>query len=111
QVRGGVAQGVASVLHEHAVYDADAQPRATTFLDYLVPSAAEVPTVELHHLHEATDDPVPYRGVGEGGAIGAPAALVSAIEDALRDLGIELTEQHQPPAVLAALIADARERR
>jgi len=110
QVRGGVVQGVASVLHEHAVYDDDAQPRATTFLDYLVPSAVEVPAVEIHHLHDVTDDPVPYRGVGEGGAIGAPAALVSAIEDALHDLGIELTEQHLPPARLAGLVTAARPR-
>jgi carbon-monoxide dehydrogenase large subunit len=100
QVRGGVVQGIAAVLHEHVVYDDDAQPRAATFLDYLVPSAVEAPEIEIHHLHSLTDDPVPYRGVGEGGAIGSPAALVSAVGDALADLGLELTEQHLPPARL-----------
>ncbi len=108
QVRGGVAQGIASVLHEHAAYDNDGQPRATTFLDYLVPSAMEVPEIEIHHLHQATEDPVPYRGVGEGGAIGSPAALVSAIEDAVAHLGIEITRQHLPPAVLHELLTRAR---
>ena len=111
QVRGGVAQGIASVLHEHAAYDDDGQPRAATFLDYLVPSAMEVPEIEIHHLHHATGDPadpVPYRGVGEGGAIGSPAALVSAIEDAVAHLGIEITTQHLPPAVVHEMLTRAR---
>jgi carbon-monoxide dehydrogenase large subunit len=113
QVRGGVAQGIASVLHEHAAYDPDGQPRAATFLDYLMPSAAEVPEIEIHHLHD--EDPpagaVPFRGVGEGGAIGSPAALVSAIEDAVAHLGIELTSQHLPPSYLHDLIRHVRARR
>lgn len=100
QIRGGVAQGIGAVLYEHAAYSAEGQPLATSFAEYLVPSAVEIPTVEIHHLHAASDDPVPFRGVGEGGAIGAPAALVSAIEDALGAFGVELTEQHLPPAVL-----------
>ena len=115
QVRGGVAQGIAAVLHEHAAYDDDGQPRAATFLDYLVPSTMEVPEVEIHHLHAPMDadapdapDPVPYRGVGEGGAIGSPAALVSAIEDAVAHLGIELTSQYLPPAVLHEMLGRTR---
>jgi len=118
QVRGGVAQGIAAVLHEHAAYDDDGQPRAATFLDYLVPSTMEVPDVEIHHLHGPIDtdapdapdapDPVPFRGVGEGGAIGSPAALVSAIEDAVAHLGIEITSQHLPPAVLHEMLRRAR---
>jgi len=103
QVRGGVAQGIASVLLEHARYDDAGQPRAATFVDYAIPSAAEAVDVEIHHLHRPTSDPVPYRGVGEGGAIGSPAALVGAIEDALADLGVELTEQHLPPARVWAI--------
>jgi aerobic carbon-monoxide dehydrogenase large subunit len=102
QIRGGVAQGVGAVFYEHAAYDDTGQPRATSFADYLIPSAAEIPRVDIHHVHAATDDPVPYRGVGEGGAIGSPAALVSAVEDAVRSFGVELTEQHLPPAVLLA---------
>ena len=102
QIRGGVAQGVGAVFYEHAAYDETGQPRATSFADYLIPSAAEIPHVDIHHVHAPTDDPVPYRGVGEGGAIGSPAALVSAVEDAVRSFGVELTEQHLPPAVLLA---------
>jgi len=112
QVRGGVAQGIAAVLHEHAAYDDDGQPRAATFLDYLVPSTMEVPDVEIHHLHAPIDpdapDPVPFRGVGEGGAIGSPAALVSAIEDAVAHLGIEITSQYLPPAVMHEMLRRAR---
>ena len=112
QVRGGVAQGIAAVLHEHAAYDDDGQPRAATFLDYLVLSTMEVPEVEIHHLHAPIDpdapDPVPFRGVGEGGAIGSPAALVSAIEDAVAHLGIEITSQYLPPAVLHEMLGRTR---
>jgi len=102
QIRGGVAQGVGAVFYEHAAYDETGQPRATSFADYLIPSAPEIPHVDIHHVHAPTDDPVPYRGVGEGGAIGSPAALVSAVEDAVGSFGVELTEQHLPPAVLLA---------
>ncbi len=91
------------MLFEHAAYGADGQPLAATFIDYLLPTTMEMPPIEIHHLHRppTPDDPVPYRGVGEGGAIGAPAAVVSAIEDAL---GIDLVEQHLPPARVWALL-------
>ena len=102
QIRGGVAQGVGAVFYEHAAYDETGQPRAASFADYLIPSAPEIPHIDIHHVHAPTDDPVPYRGVGEGGAIGSPAALVSAVEDAVCSFGVELTEQHLPPAVLLA---------
>ena len=97
-----MAQGIGAVFYEHAVYDETGQPRATSFADYLIPSAPEIPHIEIHHVHAHTDDPVPYRGVGEGGAIGSPAALVSAVEDAVRSFGVELIEQHLPPAALLA---------
>ncbi len=109
QVTGGVVQGIGAVLLEHAAYAPDGQLLAGTLVDYLVPSAAEVPAIDVRHLHHELADlrrreEVPFRGVGEGGAIGAPAAVVSAIEDALVDLGLELHEQHLPPAVLWELL-------
>lgn len=101
QIRGGVTQGIGAVLLEHAAYGPDGQPLAVTFADYAIPSADVVPTIEIHHLHDHdSSDPVPYRGVGEGGAIGSPAAVVSAVEDALTDLGVELFEQHLSPDVV-----------
>ncbi len=104
QIRGGVAQGISAVLFERVAYSPDGQPLTATFLDYLVPSAADLPHVEIHHLHSETTDPVPFRGVGEGGAIGAPSTVVSAISDAI---GLPITEQHLPPAVVAAIIRRA----
>ena len=97
QVRGGVVQGIGSVLFEHSAYGDDGQYLASTFMDYLVPTAADVPHIEVHHLHSEPDDDVPFRGVGEGGAIGAPAALTNAIEDALGPFGARVREQYLPP--------------
>lgn len=95
QIIGGVTQGIGGVLHEWAAYDAEGQPQATTLLDYLVPGAVDVPTIEVEHLQSPPQGPVDFRGVGEGGAIGAPAALVSAIADAI---GVPITERYLPPA-------------
>ena len=97
QIRGGIAQGIGAVLLERIVYDADAQNRTTTLQDYLVPTALDVPAIEIHHLLGADQGPIPYRGVGEGGAIGAPAALTNAIEDALWHRGARVRNQHLPP--------------
>jgi carbon-monoxide dehydrogenase large subunit len=105
QVHGGVAQGVAAALYERLVYDERAQPLSGTFADYLVPTAAEIPPIEIHHLqtpsaHSATG----AKGMGEGGAIGAPAALANAVSDALAHLGVEVDAiPISPERVLAAL--------
>jgi aerobic carbon-monoxide dehydrogenase large subunit len=63
----------------------------------------EIPDIEIHHLATPSDVFANYRGVGEGGMIGAPAALTNAIEDALADLGVHITEQHLPPARILEL--------
>jgi carbon-monoxide dehydrogenase large subunit len=97
QVRGGVAQGIGGVLYEHAAYDEDGQFLAGTFMDYLLPTTTEVPTIEIDHLETPPISAVNFRGVGEGGAIAAPAALTNAIEDALSPLGVKITEQFLPP--------------
>jgi carbon-monoxide dehydrogenase large subunit len=97
QVRGGVAQGIGAVLFEHAAYDADGSFHADSFADYLLATANDLPNIEVVHLDREPDDGVPFRGVGEGGAIGAPAALTNAIEDALVPFGAKIREQYLPP--------------
>jgi carbon-monoxide dehydrogenase large subunit len=104
QVSGGVVQGIGAVLLEHSAYAPDGQPLATTLLDYLVPTATDVPVIDIVHL----DSPGGPRGVGEGGAIGAPAAVTNAVEDALAPLGVRVREQHLPPARVVELIAAAQ---
>ena len=103
QIRGGIAQGIGAVLYEKSTYDEDGHFRAGTFMDYLIPTAMEIPDVEIHHLDTPSDVFANYRGVGEGGMIAAPAALTNAIEDALSDLGVRITEQHLPPARILEL--------
>jgi carbon-monoxide dehydrogenase large subunit len=103
QVRGGVAQGIGGVLYEHAAYDEDGQFMAGTFMDYLLPTTTEIPTIEIDHLETPPISPVNFRGVGEGGAIAAPAALTNAIEDALAPLGVRITEQWLPPTRILEL--------
>jgi carbon-monoxide dehydrogenase large subunit len=105
QIRGAVAQAIGAVLLEHVIYGADGQPSATTFLDYLVPTATDVPPIEIHHVESILTDPdVNFRGVGEGGMIVAPATLVNAVEDALEHLGIRIREQHLPPNRILELL-------
>lgn len=104
QIRGGVAQGIGAVLLEHAAYDGAGNFLASTFMDYLLPTALDLPAIEIHHLECEPQGEVAYRGVGEGGAIGAPAAVCNAIEDALGPFGVRVTEQHLPPSRLLQLM-------
>ncbi|HEY3672490.1 MAG TPA: xanthine dehydrogenase family protein molybdopterin-binding subunit [Acidimicrobiia bacterium] len=103
QVSGGVVQGIGAVLYERSYYDDQGNFQAGTFMDYLLPTACEVPEIEIHHVETPTDIEIKYRGVGEGGMIVAPAALTNAIEDALAHLGVRITEQHLPPARILEL--------
>ncbi|HMK13091.1 MAG TPA: molybdopterin cofactor-binding domain-containing protein, partial [Acidimicrobiales bacterium] len=105
QVRGGVAQGIGAVLLERSAYDENAQFLAGTFMDYLLPTATEIPRIEIHHLETIPLDPdVNFRGVGEGGMIVSPPTLCNAIEDALAPFGVRITEQHLPPTRILELI-------
>ena len=90
QIRGGIAQGIGGMLYEHAAYDEEGQFLSGTFMTYLLPSAMEIPDIEIHHLELETDADVDFRGVGEGGAIIAPAAVTNAIEDALAPFGVRI---------------------
>ena len=105
QVRGGVAQAIGAVLLEHSAYGEDGQFLAGTFMDYLLPSTTTVPNFEIHHVETVLNDPdVNFRGVGEGGMIVAPAAIVNAIENALEPFGAQIRDQHLPPARILELI-------
>jgi carbon-monoxide dehydrogenase large subunit len=92
QIAGGVIQGLGGVLYEHCVYDEDGNPLATTFLDYLLPSAPEVPIIEYGSVvTPAPTNPGGHKGAGEGGAIGSVPCAVNAIGDALDPLGVTVT--------------------
>jgi carbon-monoxide dehydrogenase large subunit len=107
QIDGGTVQGIGGVLYEHLAYDDDGNPLATTFMDYLLPTAAEVPTIEHVHLETPGPGPGGYKGVGEGGAIGAPPAVVNAVADALSPFGVTITDQPLTPARIVALLEAA----
>ncbi len=100
QVRGGVAQGIGAVLYERLAYDEEATLQSTTYLDYLIPTSMEIPPIEIEHLETLSAGENDFRGVGEGGMLGAPAALTNAIEDAL---GVTVTEQYLPPTRILEL--------
>jgi aerobic carbon-monoxide dehydrogenase large subunit len=108
QIRGGVAQGIGAVLLERSAYDEDGNFQSSTFMDYLMPTACDVPRIEIEHIETVPlDADVNFRGVGEGGMIVAPPTIVNAIEDALAPFGVRIYEQHLPPNRILELIADA----
>jgi len=110
QIAGGTVQGIGGALYEHLVYDDDGNPVTTTFLDYLLPTAAEVPMIEYGHVETPGPGPGGYKGVGEGGAIGAPPAVINAVADALAPFGVTITDQPLSPSRIVALLDEARGR-
>jgi len=109
QVLGGLAQGIGTALYEEMPFDAEGQPLACTFADYLLPGAGEVPATRIEHMQT----PSPYtefgqKGIGESGAIGPPAAIANAVNDALKGLGIEIGELPITPGRLFAAMHPAR---
>lgn len=106
QIQGGVAQGIAAVLFERHFYDEDGNLLTASLADYLVPSAAEMPVIEVEHLEVEPLHDADWRGVGEGGLIGAPAAVTNAVADAVRHLGISIDEQYLPPRRMRELLAN-----
>ncbi|TMK67463.1 MAG: xanthine dehydrogenase family protein [Actinobacteria bacterium] len=107
QIDGGTVQGIGGALYEHLAYDADGNPVTTTFMDYLMPTMAEVPVIEHGHVETPGPGPGGYKGVGEGGAIGAPPAVVNAVADALAPLGVTITRLQLMPSAILALIDEA----
>ncbi len=89
QVHGGVAQGIGGALLEHLLYDSSGQLVTTSFMDYLLPTALDVPAMDVRHLESPSPNtPGGWKGMGEGGSINAPPAIVSAVNDALSRLGV-----------------------
>ena len=108
QVHGGTGQGIGTALYEEMPYADDGQPLAPTLADYLLPGPTEIPSIRVDHM----ETPSPYttfgqKGIGEGGAIGPPAAIANAINDALAPLGVEISECPVTPRRLLAAIAAA----
>lgn len=108
QVCGGTAQGIGTCVYEAVPFDAHGQPLVSTLLDYLLPGATEVPDIRVLHM----ETPSPYtefglKGIGEGGAVGPPAAIVSAVNDALRPLGAEVHDLPLTPERILLAIDDA----
>jgi carbon-monoxide dehydrogenase large subunit len=99
-----VVQGIGGVLFEHLAYDEDGNPLATTFMDYLLPTATEIPTIEYVHLETPSPGPGGYKGVGEGGAIGAPPAVVNAVADAISPFGVTITGPPLGPSQILELL-------
>jgi len=108
QIAGGVAQGIGGVLFEEMPYDDAGNPLATTFLDYLIPSAPEIPDFEYGHIESMSGALGGYKGMGEGGAIASPPALANAINDALAQIGVPpLTVFPFGPSQIVAAITAA----
>jgi aerobic carbon-monoxide dehydrogenase large subunit len=109
QVYGGAAQGIGTALYEEMPYSEDGQPLASTLADYLLPGATEVPAIRIEHM----ETPAPYtefgqKGIGESGAIGSPAAIANAVNDALRPLGVEIGQLPVSPRVIVEAMSHAR---
>jgi aerobic carbon-monoxide dehydrogenase large subunit len=111
QVHGAVAQGIGAALYEEVVYDETGQLLTASLADYVIPGADNVPTIETIHLQ--TESPTTlggFRGMGEGGTIGAPAAIANALADALAPLGGEIFELPMTPERLFRLIEQLKAR-
>ena len=108
QVHGGVAQGIGNALLEEIIYDDTGNPLSTTLADYLPPTAHEIPVIELHHTETpSTNSVTRAKGLGEGGGIGAPAAVINAINDALSPFGVSIDEMPATPQRIRAAIRKA----
>lgn len=108
QVVGGVSQGIGNALHEELVYTGDGQLLTGTLMDYLVPTAPDVP--EIHTLHTETPSPFTQggvKGVGEAGTVGAFSAVGNAVADALLPLGVEVTHPPVGPQRVWEMIRSA----
>jgi CO/xanthine dehydrogenase Mo-binding subunit len=106
---GGIAHGIGAALYEEFAYNADGQLLAQSFMDYVMPSAHEVPPVEIvHHVTPSPHTVFGQKGSGESGYLGAPAAIASAVNDALRPLGIAVSSLPVRMSQLGDMIAAAR---
>jgi carbon-monoxide dehydrogenase large subunit len=110
QVHGGIAQGIGNALLEEIIYDDSGNILTSTLADYLPPTAHEIPAIELHHLETpSTASITKAKGLGEGGGIGAPAAVINAINDALSPFSVQIDEMPATPQRIRAALR-AREK-
>jgi carbon-monoxide dehydrogenase large subunit len=110
QIHGGVAQGIGQALYEHAVYDAQSGQLMTgSFMSYQMPRAADLPFFRVGlHTTDCTHNPLGVKGVGEVGAIGAPAAVINAVVDAVAHLGVRHVEMPATPERIWRAIREAQ---
>jgi carbon-monoxide dehydrogenase large subunit len=109
QVQGGIAQGIGTALYEEIPFDPTGQPLASTFADYMVPCAPEIPDVRLAHLvTPALATEYGVKGLGEGGAIAPPAVIANAVADAFRDIGASFNETPLTPRRVSEAVDRAR---
>jgi carbon-monoxide dehydrogenase large subunit len=108
QLHGGIAQGIGGALMEHLVYSNEGQLLTTTFMDYPIPTSKDIPDIIVgHHETPSPFTPTGSKGVGESGISGAPACIVSAVEDALQHLGVKIMETPLRPSKIWKLIREA----
>ncbi len=112
QIHGGVAQGLGGAFWEKLAYDGGGQPLCTTFMDYLLPTAAELPGLEVAHVETPSPlNPLGVKGAGEAGVIPVAAVVAQAVEDALEPFGVRISEAPLSPNRLRQLIAETRRTR
>ena len=105
QVHGGIAQGIGNALFEEVIYDATGNIQTATLADYLPPTSSEIPPIELHHIETpAASSVTGAKGLGEGGAIGAPAAVINAVNDALSPFDVSIDEMPATPQRIRAAL-------
>ena len=108
QISGGVVQGIGAVVHESFVYDDAGNPLTATFMDYLVPTTTEIPILEIGHIETPAPGPGGYKGIGEGGAIGAVPCVRNAISDALAQAGAPNITSPVRPCDIDELLQSSR---
>ena len=105
------AQGIGGAHYEKLWFGADGEVLTTSFADYIIPSAVEIPHIEVHHLDRPSSlNPLGVKGVGEGGAIPVPAAFAGAVEDALKPFGVQVAAVPLTPPMILKHIKDGRAR-
>jgi carbon-monoxide dehydrogenase large subunit len=109
QIQGGVAQGIGSALYESLIYDDEAQPLATSFMNYLLPTSLEVSNIMIKHMEtRSLNNPFGIKGMGEGGAIPSPPAIANAVEDALEPFKVKIRQIPLARQDVWNLIRDSR---
>ncbi len=105
QIHGGVAQGIGGALYEELIYDGDGQLVTQSLLDYVVPTAPQIPPIRLAHVETPSPrNPLGVKGLGESGAVAPPPAIAAAVEDALRDFDARITRTPLTPEAIFRLM-------